>query len=340
MELKHVILFPAIFIGSVELLYSIKSMDMDYILAIYRKKFVHKFNPGGNYLIDEFESPKQTIAKIDEYCKKNNVCIDGIISIDDELQFKFSKKLARHYNLEFYNDITLDAASNKYIMKTQFNKFNVPTSRFTLYSGPDKEQTDYIGFPNVLKILSGSGSECIFLNDNLEELEQNFNFLKNQPFSKLEIQGNIKFFTTLIDDIKIVNNRRYFTSIQRSNRGGKWSLDKKLKESPKSNCDICGRQYKEEDLRQLYKHFPDILETITLPKTSLSFLNSQKISNISSITTCKTCRDLSKFNLDESFFENLLKTKWQELNCPLCGGPIRYSYQSNRYYCSNCRDLI
>lgn len=170
---KDFIIFPASHIGYIETLYSMKSNE-EGVLAIYEPGFVKYHHPPGDYLVDDFSSEDLLIKKIERWKQDNDANFIGIISIDDEAQFELTKKIAKHFSLDFYDDKTLTTASNKYVMKKEFQKNNVPTTDFELIDSVDNEKIERIGFPNVLKIITGSGSEYVFLNKTPEKLKINF----------------------------------------------------------------------------------------------------------------------------------------------------------------------
>jgi hypothetical protein len=112
------------------------------------------------------------IHKIEAWCKEHRRRPTSLLGIDDEEQFRVAGQIAAHFGLSFYDSHTLAVASNKYLMKQRFVRCGVPTGRFTLLSETNGRARD-VGFPNVLKIISGSGSEFLFLNRNATELTTN-----------------------------------------------------------------------------------------------------------------------------------------------------------------------
>jgi hypothetical protein len=182
--LSHeVILFPAFNIGNSELYYFLKSIEnsglLDKVLLVCTKDFLSEYDIMLKHqIIDEFDSFPALIRKIESLKKEHLFRFKGVLGIDEELQFQLSKKLARHFELDFFDDVTCLLASNKFLLKSAFRKHGVPTSPFVLLAKPDREQALRLGFPNVLKVLSGTASHYVFYNEDMDELKENFRRLR------------------------------------------------------------------------------------------------------------------------------------------------------------------
>jgi len=166
------IIFPAVYIGYEELYYSLLSMDLNNVLVICEKAFLEEYSIKGNFIVDDFANIDKLILKISDFEKE----YDGIIGIDDEEQFMITKKIADYFKIKWYSLETLQISSNKFIMKKRFLEEKVPTGKFELVSDLNVS----INFPNVLKIITGTGSEFIFKNEYKQEFEENFKFLKEK----------------------------------------------------------------------------------------------------------------------------------------------------------------
>ncbi len=180
---KDIILFPAYNIGTSELFFFLKSIEnrglLDKLLLICDVNFSSGCRIELKHcIIDDFKSYTALLKKIESWKKKHRVAFKGILAIDEEMQFKLSRNLARHFGLEFFTDITCFRASNKFLLKSSFEKHGVPTSDFTLLSRPARDKAFRIGFPNVLKVLSGTQSQYVFYNRDMSELKSNFHRLK------------------------------------------------------------------------------------------------------------------------------------------------------------------
>ena len=123
------------------------------------------------YVLDDFSDWKSLPARIEALAPRHP--IEGIAGIDEELHFAMSHHLARHFALPFHDDRTRFVASNKYLAKQAFVEAGVPTSPFTLISEVDERAPQAVGFPNVLKVMSGTQSQYLFLNESMEALRAN-----------------------------------------------------------------------------------------------------------------------------------------------------------------------
>lgn len=176
---NKIIIFPAFQIGFSELLHFIRSMQNfdlhNNILLICTPEHAAMLQPSPIYMItDHFKSPSALIRKLVTWRKRFNHTFTGLIAIDEEEQFRLSFKIALHFGVSFFKEDTCRLASNKYLMKTAFLENGVPTGRGILISDTRNPQIADIGFPNVLKIISGTQSHGVFLNKNMEDLERNF----------------------------------------------------------------------------------------------------------------------------------------------------------------------
>ena len=175
------IIFPTIHIGEAELNSILESMQkaniLDQIFVIYTNEF-SKSNilVAKNHICDDFKSMPELLKKIETWRKKNLACFMSIIGTDDEEQFKITQKIASKFNAKFYEPLIPTIATNKFLMKREFVKNNVPTGKFMLFDG--SQDIREISFPNILKLVSGTGSSYIFLNTNELELRKNLEILK------------------------------------------------------------------------------------------------------------------------------------------------------------------
>ncbi|MGE5343649.1 MAG: ATP-grasp domain-containing protein [Candidatus Omnitrophota bacterium] len=186
---KNVIIFPAYGVGYSELNAFIHSMDQSGLLHrilfifppdmadIFQSRVIHR-------ITDAFETLPELIAKLESWITNAlpGTAISGIIGIDEEEQFTLSREIARRFHLDFYNDRTCSLASNKFLMKRMFERKQVPTGRFLLLSPDAYDETAIhdIGFPNILKVLSGNGSAYLFKNDTMDQLQAHMNYLKTR----------------------------------------------------------------------------------------------------------------------------------------------------------------
>ncbi len=165
-------------IGSMELLSSLECMNLRNVLGIYRPEFAARHTPPGSYITDDFERPETLLEKVEGWRAEHSACFTSLVGLDDEEQFGLSALIARRYGLPFYSEHTLRRASNKWLMKLAFLQHGVPTAACALIDDPTTLLTTQVGYPSVLKMLGGSGSEYIMLNPNQAELAANLAYLQ------------------------------------------------------------------------------------------------------------------------------------------------------------------
>lgn len=170
------VIFPALYLGSRELYHSLLSMP-GYVLPVVEPGFVERTGYAGGCLVDDFTDVPRLLAALGDWSRSTGRTFGGVLAIDDEDQFETSRAIARHFGLSFYDDATLCAASNKFLMKRRFVRHGVPTGNFLLWDGLDLRAGEGVGFPNVLKTVTGSGSEYVFLNRDTGELADNARYL-------------------------------------------------------------------------------------------------------------------------------------------------------------------
>jgi hypothetical protein len=192
---KRLIIFPAYEVGHSEFISFLNSMEdtalIDRILFICSPDLYAAFHSRLIHcIVDNFKSIPSLIIKIESWAHKNHASFKAIMGIDEEEQFSLSKHIARHFGLEFHNDKTCSMASNKFLLKTFFKKNRVPTGRFTLISKFDENIARYIGFPNILKVLSGNGSAYLFKNESMRQLKDNLAYLKK---AVQKVNGDSRF---------------------------------------------------------------------------------------------------------------------------------------------------
>jgi hypothetical protein len=170
------IVFLALYLGTRELLDSLLSMP-DYVLPVVEPRFIERTGFRGECLVDDFGDVPRLLARIEDWSRGTARPITGVLGIDDEDQFDLSRAVARHFGVAFPDDATLSVASNKYLQKRQFVRHAVPTGEFVLLDAASPDAGADLGFPNVLKTLTGSGSEYVFKNRDQGELTENLRYL-------------------------------------------------------------------------------------------------------------------------------------------------------------------
>jgi len=186
---KHLLIFPAYETGASELVSffkSLENMDLCHRLFIICPPEIFPLVPHQTQycITDDFLSIPALITKITQWANQNHATFSGIMGVDEEEQFNISRQIASHFGLDFHELNTCSIASNKFLLKTFFTKHNVPTGKFALITDcdlPDEiDAIHSVGFPNVLKVLSGNGSAYLFKNENYNELREHFTFLKQE----------------------------------------------------------------------------------------------------------------------------------------------------------------
>ena len=127
-----------------------------------------------NCILDDFSDLKSTIARIREWGQDRRFV--GIIGLDEEYHYAITREVADAFKLEYYSKKTLDSTSNKFLQRQLLYKSGVKVPKFQLFSG----ESPGVGFPNVLKVLTGYASIHNYLNHDLGELKKNLETLKNE----------------------------------------------------------------------------------------------------------------------------------------------------------------
>ncbi|MBN1544452.1 ATP-grasp domain-containing protein [Candidatus Woesearchaeota archaeon] len=128
------------------------------------------------HIIDSFKDADNLIKEIKAWQQKSGRKFAGIIGLDEEFHYSFSESIAKAFSLDFHSRKTLDLCSNKYLQRELLSKAGICVPRFMLVEpGNDKAGVDIgdIGFPNVLKVITGYASSYIFLNKDPPELWKN-----------------------------------------------------------------------------------------------------------------------------------------------------------------------
>lgn len=176
---KELVIFPAYNMGNSELFHFIRSLAdkelLERVLLICPLDFFAVFPVHVPYYIaDDFDSLPRLIKKIEEWQKRYKFTFKRVLGIDEELHFQMSKTISHFFELPFFEDYTCYLGSNKVLLKQAFRACGVPTGDYAMITQPHSPEIKKIGFPNVLKVISGTQSEYLFLNENQEQLQQHF----------------------------------------------------------------------------------------------------------------------------------------------------------------------
>ncbi|MBN1295135.1 hypothetical protein JXA80_00045 [bacterium] len=172
------LIFPAFGIGSSELLHFMKSLTdrhlEEKILLVCSSDLQSLAEEWFPYvLVDNFRSVDDLIGRLDGWKQERGIDYSGILGIDEEEQFGLSRAIAKRYMLAFHREETCRIASNKYLQKRVFTREKVPIGRWGLISDPDDPVVADVGFPSVLKLMSGVGSQFLFFNPDEAHFREN-----------------------------------------------------------------------------------------------------------------------------------------------------------------------
>lgn len=170
------IILPAYAIGTSELRCCLRTLSdrglLDRVLLVANAGSLDADSPP-SAIADDMSDPARVIDRIAAWGKDRNATFDAVVGIDEELHFSLSRGIASRFGLPFHTERTCLLASNKYLCKQAFLEHGVPTSAFALISEPDLETAARVGYPNVLKVMSGTQSQFLFRNDTPEDLVSN-----------------------------------------------------------------------------------------------------------------------------------------------------------------------
>src|SRR5262249_28378373 len=148
------IVFPALYVGSRELYHALRTMP-DYVLPVVEPSRLERTGYQGECLVDDFRDPARLLAKLAGRSRSTGWTVTGVLGIDDEDQFEVARAVARHLGVGFYDDATVSVASNKFLQKCRFVRHGVPTGNFVLADASNPAAGEALGFPSVLKTLTG-----------------------------------------------------------------------------------------------------------------------------------------------------------------------------------------
>ncbi|MFW5738898.1 MAG: ATP-grasp domain-containing protein [Myxococcota bacterium] len=168
---------PAYGIGQSELRCCLESLRhlglLEQLLLVCSHDDAGVVPPEVAVITDAFCSPRALAAKIERLCRTHDARVTAVVGIDEELHFSLSRRLALHCKVPFHSEQTCFVASNKLLCKQAFVRAGVPTSAFALVSEPGGPAARSVGFPNVLKTLSGTQSQYLFRNESRQALASN-----------------------------------------------------------------------------------------------------------------------------------------------------------------------
>jgi D-alanine-D-alanine ligase-like ATP-grasp enzyme len=145
------------------------------LLIITNVEFKRTY-PDVVFMVDNFENSDSLIKKLLEFKIKNNIEFCGIIGLDEEYRYSFSKLIADTFKLSSNSRITLDLATDKYAQILELKKGGVAVPDFKLFENYD----EISGFklPSVIKPVRGISSLYVYKNNTSQDLKNNFKLLE------------------------------------------------------------------------------------------------------------------------------------------------------------------
>ncbi|HPQ38897.1 MAG TPA: hypothetical protein PLV45_00860 [bacterium] len=223
------VLFPAYGIDSGDLEHFARSLAdrrlEDRILVICEPEAFSRISVVFPHVIsDAFTDPPVLVNRVDRWRTAHRAEFTGVLGIDEELQFGVSRRLARRFRLPFHSVETCRIASNKYLQKRAWQDHGVPTGGFALIRSPDDPEVARIGFPNVLKIMSGIGSRYMFFNRDAGSFHRNFARLRTSVDASSP-STLLKRRTARIDGAAVALNPRRQFLVEEYIPGNEFSCD-------------------------------------------------------------------------------------------------------------------
>jgi predicted ATP-grasp superfamily ATP-dependent carboligase len=154
----------------------INALEFKKDLLIITTTDFKKKNYGVNFIVDDLENIDSLIKKVSDFKIKNNVEFCGIIGLDEEYKYSFSKAIADKFNLPSNSKETLDLVANKYIQISKLKKGGVDVPDFKLFEKYD-EIKDFT-LPCVIKPVRGISSLYVYKNNTPQELKSNFKLIE------------------------------------------------------------------------------------------------------------------------------------------------------------------
>ncbi len=125
-------------------------------------------------LIDDMRNPDSLLRKLEKWARQESKKFSAVIGLDEEYRYRISEAIALEFGLKFYPRNTLDLCSNKYLQRVTLSNAGIGVPDFQLIEAGDKASAKArIGFPNVLKLMTGVGSAHLYLNRSQKELSSN-----------------------------------------------------------------------------------------------------------------------------------------------------------------------
>lgn len=177
-------LFVARDVGYSELYWFLRSLRahgvLDRLLLVCPSHFFDVHPDVVPYHLDDLgEDPDRLAGRIQSWLEAFGRPIEAVIGVDEDQQFRMSRRLAALFGLPFHGEPTCARASNKYLLKRHLDREGVRTAPYLLLRDPRDPGIDRVGFPAVLKAVSSYGSQYLARCDDRAALERSLETLRD-----------------------------------------------------------------------------------------------------------------------------------------------------------------
>jgi len=143
-----------------------------------RRSASEKRHPGEAEVTADLRNSKEALSALERHIAIHGMELSGITCFDDE-SLLLAASLASRLALPYHSEASIKCSRSKFHSKRTWLRAGVPCPRvFTAREQEDLEAViDRLGFPLVLKPLTGSGSELVFLCKKREEVRRAFSII-------------------------------------------------------------------------------------------------------------------------------------------------------------------
>ena len=194
MTKRSKLLFPARHLGSSELAACLATLPMEDVVVVLHERF-HKLASGlPHAVVSSFDDLDTLTHELARWAKQQEIAWIGVLAIDDEERFGVSALLAENLGISFDLASSAPIAANKYLQKLGFRREGVPTGDFTLLDAEADLKSDLLPYPNILKLVTGSGSEFLMRNRDRDELQLHLKQMREHALAALDEDSRLQTF--------------------------------------------------------------------------------------------------------------------------------------------------
>lgn len=226
MNNKDIILFVITSLDDDDFKTIVDNLDYkDKILFVCDKTSIEGYDKGKiSYIISDFQNENKTINDIKNWVKLNQINLKGIIGIDEEYHYSFTKSIADYFTLDYYSKETLDICSNKFLQRLVLKKNKVNVPNFQIIDKNFDVETMALKFPNVIKIITGYASQYMHINHTKDELK--LNLKKMEALEEIDSEDPIfQSHRIMFDNKNIEINPRKQFLVEEYIGGNEYSCD-------------------------------------------------------------------------------------------------------------------